>query len=144
MIRITLKAPLLAKNARNGGTLRFCSGQVGHPPSQSGEARTGQFPRTMALGVVTASTSWTKPGRCGSIKAGARFLSSPCRLIKTRVQTFAVPALRKLREERGTPAWSDANEIKGWATSRCYNPENLKGIEILEGAHECCWLRPLP
>jgi hypothetical protein len=27
-----------------------------------------------------------------------------------------VPALRKLREERGTRFVGDANEIKGWAT----------------------------
>jgi hypothetical protein len=34
MIRINLAAPLLAKNARNGATPKFCDGEVGHPPDQ--------------------------------------------------------------------------------------------------------------
>jgi hypothetical protein len=52
------------------------------------------------------------------MKAGARFLSSLLPPDQTRVQTFVVPALRKLREGRGTPLAGDANEIKGWATRR--------------------------
>ena len=44
---------------------------------------------------------------------GEDFISSSCRVIETLVQTFVVPALRKVREERGTRVVGDANAIKG-------------------------------
>jgi hypothetical protein len=50
------------------------------------------------------------------MKAGEDFFSSSCRVIQALVQTFMVPALRKLREERSTSFVGDANEIKGRAT----------------------------
>ncbi|HEX3738879.1 MAG TPA: hypothetical protein VHV29_04060 [Terriglobales bacterium] len=67
-------------------------------------------------GAVTVSISWTKPAGRGSMKAGEDFFSSSCRVIQALVQTFMVPALRKLREERSTSFVGDANEIKGRAT----------------------------
>jgi hypothetical protein len=46
------------------------------------------------------------------------------------VQTFMVPALRKLREERGTRFVGDADEIKGRATRPI---SSLGGIEVKRG-----------
>jgi hypothetical protein len=37
-------------------------------------------------------------------------------MIEPVVQTFMLPALRKLREERGTPILASTVGIKGWAT----------------------------
>ena len=42
------------------------------------------------------------------IRAGSRFPLGPCRVIETLVQPFVVPALRKVREERGTRAPNSA------------------------------------
>src|SRR6185437_9539388 len=39
MIRISLKSPLLAKNARNGAPSAFVSEEVGHPPGRLGANR---------------------------------------------------------------------------------------------------------
>jgi hypothetical protein len=50
------------------------------------------------------------------MRAGKDFVSSFCRVIEAMVQAFVVPALRKLREERGTRFVGDASKIKGRAT----------------------------
>jgi hypothetical protein len=47
---------------------------------------------------------------------GEDFLSSYCRMIETLMQAFVVPALRKVREERGTRFVGTVKEIKGRAT----------------------------
>ena len=50
------------------------------------------------------------------MRAGENFLSSYCRVIETLMQAFVVPALRNVREERGTRFVGTVNQIKGWAT----------------------------
>ena len=47
---------------------------------------------------------------------GEDFISSSCRVIETLAQTFVVPALRKVREERATRVVGNATPIKGRAT----------------------------
>jgi len=62
--------------------------------------------------VVLAWVGRSRPG-AGQWRLGEDFFSSSCRVIQTLAQTFMVPALRKLREERGTRFLADANEING-------------------------------
>ena len=50
------------------------------------------------------------------IRAGRRFPFGSCHVIEPLVQRFALPALRKPREGRGTRFVGDANAIKGRAT----------------------------
>src|SRR6185312_7178345 len=68
------------------------------------------------------------------MKAGARFLSRLLPPDQSRVQTFVVPALRKLREGRGTPLGGGASDIKGWATRPVYEQRPPKGgLWFLDG-----------
>jgi hypothetical protein len=50
------------------------------------------------------------------MKAGERFRFKLLPRERNIAQTFMVPALRKLREERGTHFLGEASEIKGRAT----------------------------
>jgi hypothetical protein len=52
------------------------------------------------------------------MKAGNHLLSSSCRVIEALVHAFVVPALRNVREERGTHFVGTANEIEGRPPAR--------------------------
>ncbi len=60
---------------------------------------------------------------------GEDFISGS-RGVAAQIQEFVVPALRKVREERGTHCVSDGGEIKGRATRREISSQNLKRFRI--------------
>jgi hypothetical protein len=81
-------------------------------------------------GAVTVSTSWTKPGRCWSIKAGERFAFELPPRDRTLVHAFVAPApsaplragsSQTARRNGATQFVGAASEIKGrssvWRTS---------------------------
>jgi hypothetical protein len=84
--------------------------------SQSDEPRTCQFARAMALEQLPVSIFWTKPARCGSMKAGEDFFSSSCRVIQQWCADVHGSRPSQTTRRTGHPLVGDANEIKGRAT----------------------------